>query len=416
MDLFLRLGFLPNDMSEPRKPSSSEPAPLSESPYAGFEREDLLRYSRHFVLSQVGPDGQQALARARILLVGAGGLGSPAALYLAAAGVGTLGIVDDDLVDLSNLQRQVLHGVSHLGQYKVDSAKDRLWELNPNVDVVRLQARLTSGNALDIVAGYDLVVDGSDNFPARYLINDVCVLQGKPYVYGAVDRWEGHVSVFGLPDGPCYRCLFREPPPPGLVPTCAEAGVLGVLPGVIGSLQATEAIKLVLGIGSSLGGRLLIFDALGMEFREVSLRPNADCPVCGPSPSITELVDYDLFCGVTDDSGRTARKPVPQLSPRELVERLGREPEPFLLDVREPWEWAIGSLADSGAVLIPYVEVSGRNDELPRDRPLVVYCHVGVRSALVAQSLRANGFEEVYNLRGGYLAWIDDVDPTLPRY
>lgn len=416
MDLSSPWSFLPNDMSESRNPTPSKASPVPESPYAGFEREDLLRYSRHFVLPQVGPKGQRALAQARILLVGAGGLGSPAALYLAAAGVGTLGIVDDDLVDLSNLQRQVLHGISHLGQYKVDSARDRLWELNPNVEVVQHSTRLTSDNALEIVDAYDLVVDGSDNFPTRYLINDACVLLGRPYVYGAVDRWEGHMSVFGLEDGPCYRCLFREPPPPGMVPTCAEAGVLGVLPGVIGSLQATEAVKLVLGIGTSMGGRLLIFDALGMDFREVSLRPDPKCPVCGPNPTIAELVDYDRLCGVEDGGTQPARKPVPQISPREVAARLGREPEPFLLDVREPWEWEIGNLAASGAVLIPFTEVPARNKELPRDRPLVVFCHVGVRSALVAQSLLANGFEEVYNLRGGYLAWVDDVDPTLSRY
>jgi len=416
MDLFGPVGFLHGDMNESRKPPSSEPASLPESPYAGFEREDLLRYSRHFVLPQVGPEGQRTLAEARILLVGAGGLGSPVALYLAAAGVGTLGIVDDDLVDLSNLQRQVLHGISHLGQYKVGSARERIWELNPNVEVVEHRTRLSSENALEIVGSYDLVVDGSDNFPTRYLINDVCVLLGKPYVYGAVDRWEGHVSVFGLSGGPCYRCLFREPPPPGLVPTCAEAGVLGILPGVIGTLQATEAVKLVLGIGTSMSGRLLIFDALGMEFREVSLRPDPSCPVCGPSPTITELVDYDRFCGVTNESAGVALKPVSQMSAAELATRLEEGPAPFLLDVREPWEWEVGNLASLGAVLIPFTEVSGRNGELPRDRPVVVYCRVGVRSALAAQSLLALGFEEVYNLKGGYLAWVDDVDPTLPRY
>jgi adenylyltransferase/sulfurtransferase len=258
-------------------------------------------------------------------------------------------------------------------------------------------------------------VDGSDNFPTRYLINDASVLLGKPYVYGAVDRWEGHVSVFGKPGGPCYRCLFREPPPPGMVPTCAEAGVLGVLPGVIGSLQATEVVKQVLDIGSSLAGRLLIFDALGMGFREVSLRPNPTCPICGPDPTITELVDYDLFCGVKDEAS-PGRKALPQISPREVAAALGGGSGPFLLDVREPWEWEIGNLGSSGAVLIPYAELPARTGELPRDRPVVVYCHVGVRSAIVAQTLLASGFEKVFNLKGGYLAWVDDVDPSLPRY
>ena len=387
-----------------------------ESAYAGFQREDLLRYARHFVLPQVGPKGQRALAEARVLLVGVGGLGSPVALYLAAAGVGTLGVVDADLVDLSNLQRQVLHGISHLGQFKVDSARDRLRELNPNVRVVRHKLRLTSENALGILQGYDLAVDGSDNFPTRYLVNDACVLLGKPYVYAAVDRWEGQVSVFGAVGGPCYRCLFRDPPPPGLVPSCAEAGVLGVLPGVLGSLQATEVIKLILGVGSPLVGRLLIFDALALSFREVRLRRNPDCPVCGESPTIRELVDYELFCGLEPTGVPASRVPVPQITPLELKSRLSNSPPPLLLDVREPYEWKIGNLSELGAVLIPFAEVGGRMGELPRDRPVVVYCHVGVRSALVAEALLREGFREVSNLRGGYLAWADDVNPNLPRY
>jgi adenylyltransferase/sulfurtransferase len=338
------------------------------------------------------------------------------ALYLAAAGVGTLGVVDADLVDLSNLQRQVLHGISHLGQFKVDSARERLRELNPNVRVVPHKLRLTSENALGLLQGYDLAVDGSDNFPTRYLVNDACVLSGKPYVYGAVDRWEGQVSVFGAAGGPCYRCLFRDPPPPGLVPTCAEAGVLGVLPGVLGSLQATEVIKLILGVGSPLVGRLLIFDALALSFREVRLRRNPDCPVCGESPTIQELVDYELFCGLEPLGVPASRVPVPQITPLELKSRLSEAPPPLLLDVREPFEWEIGNLSDLGAVLIPFAEVSGRMGELPRDRPVVVYCHVGVRSALVAEALMREGFREVSNLKGGYLAWADDVNPNLTRY
>jgi adenylyltransferase/sulfurtransferase len=337
-------------------------------------------------------------------------------MYLAAAGVGTLGIVDGDLVDLSNLQRQVLHGISFLGQHKVDSARARLWELNPNVEVVSHRTRLTSANALEILGGYDLAVDGSDNFPTRYLVNDACVRLGIPFVYGAVDRWEGQVSVFGAEGGPCYRCLFREPPPPGLVPTCAEAGVLGVLPGILGSIQATEAIKLILDVGTSLAGRLLIFDALELSFREVRLKANPDCSVCSQDRSLVELVDYDLFCGVEEDPGVSARTPVSQVTPVELSRRLETTPPPFLLDVREPYEWEIGNLSELGAILIPYAEVRTRASELTHEAPIVVYCHVGVRSALVAQDLMSLGFKDVSNLKGGYLAWVEDVDPSLPRY
>ena len=387
-----------------------------ESPFAGFEREDLLRYARHFVLPHVGPEGQRKLANARVLVVGAGGLGSPAALYLAAAGVGTLGIVDEDLVGLSNLQRQVLHGISQLGQHKADSARERLWELNPNVEVVPFRVRLTAANAPSILEGYDLVLDGSDNFPTRYLVNDACVLSGKPYVYGAVDRWEGQVSVFGVGGEPCYRCLFRDPPPPGMVPSCAEAGVLGVLPGIIGSIQAAEAIKQILGVGDPLVGRLLIFDALSLRFREIALRRNPGCPVCGDEPTLQELVDYDLFCGV-DPAGEGARpRPVPQLPPPDAADLLNASPTPFLLDVREPHEWEIGNLGDRGAHLIPFAEIEGRLDEIPRDRPVLVYCHVGVRSALVVQTLMSRGFQDVSILKGGYLAWVDQVDPRLARY
>lgn len=403
----------------PGSRAESSPDPRSGSSpdlYASFAPEELVRYARHFVLPQVGPEGQEKLKEARILLVGAGGLGSPAALYLAAAGVGTLGVVDADVVDPSNLQRQVLHGTSDLGRAKVASARDRLREVNPHVQVVGHREHLSSGNALGILEDYDLVVDGSDNFPTRYLVNDACILTGKPFVYGAVDRWEGHLSVFGAPDGPCYRCLFREPPPPGLVPTCAEAGVLGVLPGVVGSLQAMEAIKLVLGVGDPMVGRLLVFDALELSFREMKLRRSSDCPVCGDHPTQTELVDYHAFCGVEPEPSPPSSESLPQVSPRELRDRLeGGEP-PFLLDVREPYEWAIGNLEDRGAVLVPMGELSRRLDELPRDRPLVVYCHVGVRSAMVVASLRSRGFRDAANLRGGYLAWADEVDPSLPRY
>ena len=403
-------------MSE--KKQSEEPiSPGGNVPdYSGFQREDLIRYARHFVLPQVGPEGQRKLADSRVLLVGAGGLGSPASLYLAAAGVGTLGIVDADLVDLSNLQRQVLHGIHQLGQLKVSSAKDRLWELNPNVEVIPHAVRLTAENALEVIGPYDLVVDGSDNFPTRYLVNDACVLSGKPYVYGAVDRWEGQVSVFSISGGPCYRCLFREPPPPGLVPNCAEAGVLGVLPGIIGSIQAAEVVKTILGVGDSLSGRLLLFDALAMSFREVRLRRNPECPVCGDRPTQTELVDYDLFCGVESHGAPTPRDPLLQLTPKEVEEALGADLPPLLLDVRERHEWEIGNLGAWGATLIPFGEVRGRVEELPKKQRIVVYCHVGVRSALIADLLRTLGFRSVANLKGGYLAWTHDVDPTLPRY
>ncbi|MGW8265176.1 MAG: molybdopterin-synthase adenylyltransferase MoeB [Longimicrobiales bacterium] len=399
---------------EPPPPPTSPPAGAPD--FSGFQREDLIRYARHFVLPGVGPGGQRRLAEAKVLLVGAGGLGSPAALYLAAAGVGTLGIVDADLVDLSNLQRQVLHGIHQLGQRKVMSAKDRLWHLNPNVEVVPHPIRLDASNALETVSPYDLVVDGSDNFPTRYLVNDACALSGKPYVYGAVDRWEGQVSVFATPGGPCYRCLFREPPPPGLVPSCAEAGVLGVLPGIIGSIQAAEAMKIILREGETLAGRLLLFDALALSFREVRLKRNPECPVCGDHPTQTGLVDYDRFCGLEPDGSPAGREPLPQLSPQEVEEALNADPPPLLLDVREPHEWEIGNLSARGAVLIPYGQVRERAGELPRDRPIVVYCHVGVRSALVADTLRSLGFLDVANLKGGYLAWTREVDPSLPRY
>jgi len=394
-----------NDSNSPSPSDSGAPD------FSGFAREDLIRYARHFVLPHVGVEGQRKLREARVLLVGAGGLGSPAALYLAAAGVGTLGIVDADLVDLSNLQRQVLHGISQLGQRKVDSARANLQELNPNVEVVSHPVRISPENALDIMEGYDLVVDGSDNFPTRYLVNDACVFQGKPYVYGAVDRWEGQVSVFGAPGGPCYRCLFREPPPPGLVPGCAEAGVLGVLPGIVGSIQAAETIKLILGVGDSLSGRLLIFDALTLSFREMKLQRNPGCPVCGDEPTVTELMDYEGFCGVEPETG--GQEPLPRMAPEELAALLESDDPPFLLDVREPHEWEIGNLNHRGAVPVPYGKVPEGLEELPRDRRIVVFCQVGVRSALVAQELRRRGFEDVANLTGGYLAWVDRVEPGL---
>ena len=363
-------------------------------------REELARYARHLVLPEVGRTGQQRLKRARVLLVGAGGLGSPAALYLAAAGVGTLGIVDPDVVDVTNLQRQILHGTAGLGTPKVDSARERLTDVNPHVQLRIGAVRLTSANALDILADFDVVVDGSDNFPTRYLVNDACVLAGKPNVYGSVYRWEGQLSVFAADGGPCYRCLFREPPPPGLIPNCAEAGVFGALPGVIGAAQAMETVKLLLGVGQPLVGRLQIFDALSYSWRELEIRRDPDCPVCGDQPTQTELIDYEVFCGVAPEVAAD-ESPVGSVESHELGAVMAGDPRPFLLDVREPMEWQRMNLADLGAVLVPMGEVGERLGEVPRDRPVVVYCHTGVRSLKVAEALIDEGYEDVRNLEGG---------------
>jgi adenylyltransferase/sulfurtransferase len=356
--------------------------------------------------------------------VGAGGLGSPLALYLAAAGVGTLGIVEFDTVDESNLQRQLLHGTRDVGRSKMDSAVERLRDTNPHVRVERHEARLTSANALGVLEPYDIVVDGTDNFPTRYLVNDACVILGKPNVYGSVFRWEGQVSVFGVEGGPCYRCLFREPPPPGLVPNCAEGGVLGALPGIIGSMQAMETIKLLLGAGTSLAGRLLIFDALEASWREVTLRRNPACPVCGDTPTQTELIDYEVFCGLEPEGGSADRgafvagegapgDTVTEVEVEDVVRMLDEEVPPFLLDVREPWEWAVGSLADRGARLVPLAEVGARLAEIPRGRPVVVYCRSGQRSRTAARRLTEAGFDRVTSMRGGIRAWAERVDPAV---
>ena len=379
-----------------------------------LSRDELHRYARHLALPSMGLEGQEKLKDARVLCVGAGGLGSPLALYLAAAGVGTLGMVDHDVVDASNLQRQILHGTGDVGRPKLDSARDRLREVNPHVEMVAYETRLASDNALEILADWDVVVDGTDNFPTRYLVNDACVLLGKPNVYGSVFRWEGQASVFGIEGGPCYRCLFREPPPPGLVPDCAEGGVLGVLPGIIGSLQAMETIKLILGVGQTLAGRLLIFDALEMTWREVELRRNPDCPVCGDEPTQTELIDYELFCGVGSTDDEAEGPAVPGMTPEELAGRLDSREPPFLLDVREPWEWAVSSLEPQGAHHIPLDELPERRDEVPSDRPVVVYCRAGQRSLTAARHLVSSGASEVYNLEGGILAWARDLAPELP--
>ena len=373
---------------------------------------ELLRYSRHLTLPDVGLEGQSKLHDARVLLVGAGGLGSPAALYLAAAGTGTLGLVDFDVVDRSNLQRQILHATSGIGTPKIDSARERLLDINPHVHVETFPVRLTSANALDIMRGFDVVIDGSDNFPTRYLVNDACVLLAKPNVYGSVFRFDGQASVFDAAKGPCYRCLFAEPPPPNLVPSCAEGGVLGVLPGIIGSIQALEAIKLIVGFGEPLIGRLLLFDGRKLQFRELALEKDPECPVCGPRPTVTSLIDYEAFCGM-GDGGRGAGERV-EISARDLSRERVRKPSLALIDVREPREAEIASIA--GARLIPLRELAGRIDELPPDAEIVTYCHHGQRSLKAREILKGAGFANVRSLAGGIDAWAREVDPEVPRY
>ncbi len=379
-----------------------------------LSNDEVRRYSRHLIMPEVGLDGQRRLKAARVLCIGAGGLGSPVSLYLAAAGVGRLGIVDFDTVDFSNLQRQILHSTSDVGRPKLDSARDRLAALNPEIDIETYETALTSANALELFEGYDVIVDGTDNFPTRYLVNDACVLLGKPNAYGSIFRFEGHASVFATADGPCYRCLYPEPPPPGLVPSCAEGGVLGVLPGIIGTIQATETIKLILGAGEPLVGRFLIFDALQMRFRELKLRRDPDCPVCGDRPTVRELIDYDQFCGV-DVGGQAPSGPeVPTVSVLDLRDRLARQDDVLVLDVREPQEYEICRVP--GSTLIPLGDLPKRVVELDASRDLIVHCKSGVRSAKAVAFLRDAGFTRVWNLTGGILAWIDDVDPSQPKY
>jgi molybdopterin/thiamine biosynthesis adenylyltransferase/rhodanese-related sulfurtransferase len=380
--------------------------------------EEIRRYSRHLIMPEVGMEGQRRLRAARILMIGAGGLGSPVGLYLAAAGVGTLGIVDFDVVDETNLQRQILHGTDDVGRSKLESAMDRLADVNPLVAVEPHEVRLDASNALDVMGGYDLVVDGSDNFPTRYLVNDACVLLGKPYVYGSIFRFEGQVSVFAAADGPCYRCLFREPPPPGLVPSCAEGGVLGVLPGIVGSLQAAEAIKLVLGRGEPLIGRLLLLDALEMRFRELALRRDPECPACGDAPSIDGLIDYEAFCGVPDAARveAAALDGIPSVTPRELSDRLASGEAIRVIDVREPHEWDIANLEPLGATLLPLGSLDERLGDLSTADTLVAYCRSGQRSAKAVRRLMEAGFRRVANLEGGILAWARDIDPSVPTY
>ncbi|MGO9520052.1 MAG: molybdopterin-synthase adenylyltransferase MoeB [Candidatus Korobacteraceae bacterium] len=377
-----------------------------------LSNDEVLRYSRHLIMPEVGMAGQQKLKAARVLCIGAGGLGSPLALYLAAAGVGTLGLVDFDVVDLTNLQRQIIHTVDDVGRPKLDSAGEKLAGINPFVNVRKFETKVTSANALDLFRDFDIIADGTDNFPTRYLVNDACVLSGKPNVYASIFRFEGQASVFATEGGPCYRCLYPEPPPPGLVPSCAEGGVLGILPGLLGVIQATEVIKLILGSGESLIGRLLLVDALGMRFRELKLRKNPECPVCGTNPTVRELVDYNEFCGIRGEEAPVTAS-VPEIQPAELKVRLDRGENIFILDVREPHEYQICNL---GGHLIPLGDLPARMNELDSSREIVAHCRSGVRSAKAVTLLRQAGFGKVENLAGGILAWSDKVDPTVPKY
>jgi sulfur-carrier protein adenylyltransferase/sulfurtransferase len=393
-------------------------ATLTERPTAALPQltnDDLARYSRHLLLPEVGVEGQQKLKAAKVLCVGAGGLGSPLAFYLAAAGVGTLGLLDFDVVDVSNLQRQIIHSTSDVGRPKLDSAAEKLQALNPALKVVKFNTMLTSANALEIFKDFDIIADGTDNFPTRYLVNDACVLTGKPNAYASIFRFEGQASVFATKEGPCYRCLYPEPPPPGLVPSCAEGGVLGILPGLLGVIQATEVIKLILGQGEPLIGRLLLVDALNMRFRELKLRKNPDCPACGLHPTVTELIDYDQFCGIPPAPKTPVEQVngVPQLSVTDFKHQRDAGKDYFLVDVREPWEYKIANL---GGYLIPVDDLPKRVNELDTSRDIVVQCRSGSRSQRAAEFLQKVGFKKVQNLAGGILAWSEKIDPTVPKY
>jgi len=377
--------------------------------------EEMARYSRHLSLPDVGIEGQRKLKAAKVAIVGAGGLGSPSSLYLAAAGIGRIGLIDFDTIDVTNLQRQVLFRSDQVGESKARTAAVELRRLNPQVEVVVHETRLTRENALDVLAPYDVIIDGTDNFPTRYLVNDACVLLGKPYIYGSILRFDGQLSVFDAQRGPCYRCLFREPPPPGLVPNCAEAGVLGVLPGIIGAGQALEAMKWILGLPGVLAGRLQLFDALTFRWREMTLRKHPDCPVCGPNPTITGLIDYDEFCGVKPAMENNGTE-IPETSVEEVKARLDSGERVQLLDVREPFEWEIANLGEYGAKLIPLNELRERLSELDPNREVLVYCRSGARSQRAAEILKSNGFGKVTNIAGGILAWADRIDPSKPKY
>ena len=405
------------------------PTAIEEIVLPKLSNDEIARYSRHLILPEVGMEGQQKLKAAKVLCVGTGGLGAPLAMYLAAAGVGTIGLVDFDTVDASNLQRQIIHSTATVGKLKVDSAEIMLKGLNPYLNVVKHNTMLTSANALEIFKDYDVIADGTDNFQTRYLVNDACVLLNKPNAYGSIFRFEGQASVFGTKQGPCYRCLYPEPPPPGLVPSCAEGGVLGILPGLVGVIQATETIKLILGIGEPLIGRLLLVDALGMSFRTLKLRKNPECPVCGPNPTVTELIDYDQFCGIAPPSQvgplEVARDKavgdhpivdgIPQITVEELKRKLDAKEDIFVLDVREPHEYSIANL---GAPQIPVGDVERRVGELTaqKNREVIVHCRSGARSQKAALVLKQAGFTNVSNLAGGILAWADRIDPSMPKY
>ncbi len=387
--------------------------PALVEPAAELSRDEVFRYSRHLIIPDVAMDGQKRLKNARVLLIGAGGLGSPNAMYLAAAGVGRIGMVDFDDVDASNLQRQVIHGTSDIGRPKLDSARDKIIEINPYVEVTLHQTRLSSDNAREIIRGYDLVVDGSDNFPTRYLVNDACVLEGKPYVWGSIYRFDGQASVFWAEHGPCYRCLYPEPPPAGMVPSCAEGGVLGVLCATVGSVQANEAVKLITGIGDPLVGRLLIYDALELSFKDIRVRKDPECPVCGKNPTVTELIDYEEFCGVVSDEAQAAAAGS-TLTPAELKELLDGGERIALVDVREPAEWQINRIPD--ATLIPLGELPSRLAELPQTEPVIVYCKTGSRSAEALALLKQSGFSTAKHLGGGIAAYAKTVDPSMAQY
>ena len=390
--------------------ATAEPEALPQ-----LTNDELGRYSRHLILPEVGMEGQQRLKAAKVLCVGTGGLGSPLALYLAAAGIGTLGLVDFDTVDSSNLQRQIIHSTKDIGRKKIDSAQEKLNALNPALNVVKHDTMLSSANALEIFAQYDIIADGTDNFQTRYLVNDACVLLNKPNAYGSIFRFEGQASVFATEEGPCYRCLYPEPPPPGLVPSCAEGGVLGILPGIVGVIQATEVIKLILGKGEPLIGRLLLVDALSMRFRELKLRKNPECPVCGINPTVTELIDYNQFCGISPEpvQGLQVKNGIPQISVKELKQRRDAGDDLFLLDVREPYEVQIAKM---GGYLIPQNDVPNRLGELDPSKEIVVHCRSGARSQRIAELLKQNGFQRVSNLAGGILAWSDEIDPSVQKY
>ncbi|PYV99077.1 MAG: molybdenum cofactor biosynthesis protein MoeB [Acidobacteria bacterium] len=379
---------------------------------ATLNNDEILRYSRHLIMPEVGMEGQQKLKAARVLCIGAGGLGSPLSLYLTAAGVGTLGIVDFDVVDYTNLQRQIIHTTDDVGRKKLDSASEKLKAINPFINLKTFETRLSSENALEIFRDFDIIADGTDNFPTRYLVNDACVLTGKPNVYGSIFRFEGQASIFGKEEGPCYRCLYPEPPPPGLVPSCAEGGVLGILPGLVGVIQATEVIKLILGQGEPLIGRLLLVDALAMKFRELKLRKNPDCPACGTHPTVTKLIDYNEFCGIRGEE-KPVETGVPEVQVEELKRRLDAGEDIFVLDVREPHEYQICNI---NGYLIPLGDLPKRVHELDSSREIVAHCRSGVRSAKAVNFLRQAGFKKVHNLAGGILAWADRVDPKMPKY